>query len=139
MTANQKMGVGVLVIGAAMLFAIEAVCTRARNEVWHDDQSLWADAVKKAPNDGRAWMNLGVAVMAKNDLRSAEEYFQVAKLCAPTYSLVYVNLGVLYGATGRDDLARLNFEEAIRLAPGDSNSYTYYNEWRRKIQSRGAK
>ena len=72
-------------------------------------------------------------------LRSAEEYFQVAKLCAPTYSLVYVNLGVLYGATGRGDLARLNFEEAIRLAPGDANSYTYYNEWRRMIQSRGAK
>ena len=63
----------------------------------------------------------------------------MAKLCAPTYSLVYVNLGVLYGATGRDELARLNFEEAIRLAPGDANSYTYYNEWRRMIQSRGAK
>jgi len=130
------------VIGGVCLIALlgaEIHCTRQRNEVWRDEQSLWSDAVKKAPNDGRAWMNLGVAVMAKNDLRSAEEYFQVAKLCAPTYSLVYVNLGVLYGATGRDDLAKLNFEEAIRLAPGDANSYTYYNEWRRKIQSRRAK
>jgi len=130
-----------LAVGLAFLAALlgtEIHCTRHRNEVWRDE-SLWSDAAKKAPNDGRAWMNLGVAVMAKGDFRSAEEYFQVAKLCAPTYSLVYVNLGVLYGAMGRDDLAKLNFEEAIRLAPGDANSYTYYNEWRRKIQSRIAK
>ena len=59
-----------LAVGLAFLAAMlgtEIHCTRHRNEVWRDEQSLWSDAAKKAPNDGRAWMNLGVAVMAKGD------------------------------------------------------------------------
>ena len=37
------------------------VLTRARVAVWHSEQSIWEDAVKKAPEKARPIMNLGRA------------------------------------------------------------------------------
>ena len=43
-------------------------------------------------------MNYGVARMEKADFATAIDHFERAAKFSPNYSLVYVNLGVAYGA-----------------------------------------
>jgi hypothetical protein len=58
-----------VVLVAGMLFA------QARVVVWQDARTLWADAAAKAPGNGRAWNNLGMAHLAAGDRRAARAAF----------------------------------------------------------------
>jgi len=117
-------------VGMGLYF--EAQGTAERNRKWHDDETLWGDAVVKSPHNGRNWMNLGVALMAKGKFAEAEYNFERARLYWPTYSLIEVNLGVLCAATNRDDEAQWHFNQAIKLNPTDASSYSYYDVWKKQ-------
>jgi len=101
----------------------------ARNEVWHTDDSLWLDVTLKSPTNGRGLMNYGVSRMEKGDYVTAIDNFERAAKYTPNYSLVYVNLGVAYGAMNRPADAERAFQAAIRIAPTDWRSHTFYARW----------
>jgi tetratricopeptide (TPR) repeat protein len=124
---------GLLVV----LLVAEAAGVHARNDVWHDDVSLWRDTTAKSPENARAWMNFGVALMASGDYPGAVDACERALVLAPEYVLVHVNLGVAYGEVGRAADAEREFLAAQRLAPDDWRTHVYYAEWLRR-QGRAA-
>ena len=130
---SRSMSSAALLIPAAVLIACIGG-TRARNQVWSTEETLWLDVTKKSPANGRGWMNYGLTQMQKGELATAYGDFERARALSPGYSLVEVNLGVVSGALARHAEAEQHFRRAIELAPADSQSYFYYGRW---LESRG--
>jgi len=128
-TAARRVTVAVLIV----VLAAEIVGVRARNEVWRTDESLWLDVTRKSPTNGRRLMNYGVARMEKADFTTAIDHFKRAVKFAPNYSLLYVNLGVAYGAVERHTEAEAAFRKALTIAPGDWRSHSYFARWLDKV------
>ena len=112
----------------------------ARNKVWHDEESLWLDDVRKSPHNGRGLMNYGLTQMSKGAYPVALDYFTRALEFAPNYPILEINLGVVNGAlAGQGDTARVaiaqqHFLRAISLAPNDDTTHAFYGRW---LKSRG--
>jgi tetratricopeptide (TPR) repeat protein len=120
-----------VVLGAfcVAVLALLGYCTHERNKVWHTPESLWRDAVEKSPGNGRAWMNLGVGLMARGDYRGALDSFERAERLLPLYPLVHINLGICLGAMGREAESASHYERAIALAPQDGEVQRWYSAW----------
>ncbi len=108
--------VAVALVGSALL-------TYHRNSVWHDELTLWNDAVKKSPqkvrpynNRGRAYGNMGEYDKAMDDFRRA---IQINPRCAEAY----YNLGLVYALKGDDENALKNYDQAIALYPNYAAAY----------------
>lgn len=97
--------------------------THARNQVWVDEITLWADTVAKNPESARAQMNYGVQLMSRAEYESAERRFREAVRLAPLWNLAHINLAIDLGAGGDLAGARRQYDEAVRAAPHDPNSY----------------
>lgn len=106
-----------------------AIGTRARNEVWRNEETLWRDVSIKSPGNGRGLMNYGLVFMGRGDYASAMRYFERALIYAPGYWALEDNLGIACGAQGREAEAEQHFRRAIALAPEDSNTHYYYGRW----------
>jgi len=113
----------------AFVIAIEAAGVHARNAVWRTDESLWRDASVKSPENPRAWMNYGVALLARGDYDAAVDACERGVPLAPEYPLLRVNLAIAYGAVGRAFDAEREFLRAQRLAPDDWRTHLYYARW----------
>ena len=105
--------------------------TRQRNKVWSTGETLWADAVQKSPNNGRALMNYGLAKMKKQDYPAALDCFERALKILPNYSYLYINMGVLKSSMGNLAEAEANFKQGLFLSPGNPESYYFYSNWLR--------
>lgn len=78
-----SLGLGALAgrIGRAAAPVVAAVVVAgvvfasARVVVWQDARTLWADAAAKAPGNGRAWNNLGMAHVAAGERGKARAAF----------------------------------------------------------------
>ncbi len=51
----------------AVILVAHATGTSVRNRAWRTGEGLWADVTVKSPANGRAWMNYGVALMARGE------------------------------------------------------------------------
>jgi protein O-mannosyl-transferase len=129
---QQQFVYKIMVIGfpIALIFA-HAYGTYQRNKVWATGETLWADAVQKSPNNGRALMNYGLSKMKISDYPAALDCFERALKIIPKYSYLYINMGVLKGAMGAPAEAEVNFKQAILLNPGNPECYYYYGTWLR--------
>jgi Flp pilus assembly protein TadD len=115
------------------VLAAGAIGVHARNQVWRSDEALWLDVTRKSPSNGRGWMNYGVNRMGHGDYVTAITSFERGLTLTPNYSLLYVNLGVAYGATGRAAEAERSFVRAVQLEPDDWRSHFYYARWLRTV------
>lgn len=112
-----------------VVLAAAALGTRARNAVWHTEESLWRDVTVKSPKNGRGLMNYGLIFMARGDYGTALDYFQRALPLTPNYSSLEINLGVALGSLHRDQEAGQHFERAMQLAPNDADTYFFAARW----------
>jgi protein O-mannosyl-transferase len=103
--------------------------TRARNEVWRTEETLWRDVTEKSPRNGRGWMNYGLQFMAKGDYATALALYDRARTLVPNYYMLAINTGIAHGALRHDDEAVRQFERAIALAPDSSEPRFYYGRW----------
>jgi tetratricopeptide (TPR) repeat protein len=120
--------------GAAIVLAFGALAghvagTRARNAVWRDDLSLWADVTVKSPANGRGWMNYGLALMQRGRLDEAAAAYERAEALVPHYYVLRVNQAILAGARGQAAEAEAKFRHAIRLGPAMPDPYFYFARW----------
>jgi tetratricopeptide (TPR) repeat protein len=114
---------GIVVLGAL------SAGTRARNEVWRSDESLWADVTRKSPGNGRAWMNYGLALMARGDGLGAKNAFERAATLTPNYWSLEINLGIVNGLLGDQATAERHFRRAIELGPGFPDAHFFFARW----------
>ena len=125
------------VVAVAVVLGAEAIGVHARNEVWRTDEALWRDATTKNPENPRAWMNYGVALIARGDYAGAVDACERALVIEPNYMLLHVNLGVAYGGSGRRADAEREFLTAQRMAPDDWRTHLYYAQWLDREQRAG--
>lgn len=71
------------------------------------------------PGNPEGHINLGLALMAMNDMASAEKEFLIALEIAPSNTVAMINLGLLYLKTGRADLARKEWEAVLAIDPAN--------------------
>jgi len=126
---NAKYYYGALIIAFFLVLGLNAYGVSERNKVWHDDESLWSDVVKKSPLNGRGLMNYGVVQMGKGNYAVAKDYFRRAQVYVPTYNVLYLNMAVADGYLHDPTEAEDNFNNAIAFGPNDFNSYLSYAEY----------
>ncbi|HET8539351.1 MAG TPA: tetratricopeptide repeat protein [Anaeromyxobacter sp.] len=104
---------------AAALALLLAVATRARNEVWRGEISLWSDAAAKSPGKARPHLNLGTALVEAGRLPEAIRPLRRAVELDPELAWARAQLGGALLALGRPSEAEPELRAALRLAPED--------------------
>jgi tetratricopeptide (TPR) repeat protein len=121
-----KFGFEKIAVSAIIIILLYGFGAYKRNQVWSSSEKLWEDAARKGPNNGRALMNYGVALMSKGNLAEATEYFDRAEYLLPSWSFVHINQGVLKWTTGEKEEAEQHFKKAIMYQPSNPESYYFY-------------
>ena len=109
--------------------SIHGYGTRQRNKVWATEELLWQECSIKAPNNGRGWMNYGLALMQKGDFNNAIICFQRTITLWPGYAYGYINMGIAKGAVGDKITAEAFFKKGIELNPNVPEAYNYYSQF----------
>jgi len=112
-------------IVATMLAVAYASGTVARNRVWRDDLSLWADAETKARDSGEICRNLGFALLFERRIEEGEAMLRRAHALKPDLDDELINRGILHAREGRLMSAVLNFQAVLAFAP--DSAVAHYN------------
>ncbi|MBI1810606.1 MAG: tetratricopeptide repeat protein [Nitrospirae bacterium] len=86
-----------------------------RNTVWKDPQTLWEDVIAKAPNNARAYNNLGVELKNKGEFDKAIEQFEKSLKADKNYTSVFFNLGDVQYRLGNYEDAVVYLKKALTL------------------------
>ena len=104
--------VAVVAAAAAVLLGLTTI---ARNGVYHDEQTLWADVVEKAPHNARARLYLGNAVREDRPDLALEHYHRATEL-QPTLGEAHNNLANLLQRSDPNQ-ALAHYQTALELDP----------------------
>lgn len=89
-----------------------------RTQIWRTEESLWTDAVTKAPAKVRPKVQLARAVEPARAL----ELLKQAESLAPNDGAIASEEGRIYLDSGRPELALAAFGRALALAPGSPDA-----------------
>jgi len=104
---------------AAPLMTAVVLLSIGRTQVWGSDESLWREAVRRAPDKVRPRIQLSRSVGTGEALALLEE----ARRIAPEDPAVAAETGRVLLAAGRAGEALAQFGRALALAPRDANNY----------------
>ncbi|MCI5164581.1 MAG: hypothetical protein D3903_00485 [Candidatus Electrothrix sp. GM3_4] len=129
---KQNKSIYFMLIGSTALLVIFLLFgTIARNKVWLTEQSLWADSIKKAPENSGPYINLGLYyLLQENNFQKAFElnYLSLDKYSATPWKTkfwAYNNLGYIMMLTGNYDKALQFYDRA--LAQSQDTPYGTYD------------
>lgn len=91
--------------------------TVARNEVFRDDDRLFADMLEKVPRSARARYNAAWLAWGRGEVVVARSNVEKAVALFPRYYDAWSLLGLVRAKDGRFDEARAAVREALRLRP----------------------
>lgn len=95
----------ILVCLIAVLFGVR---TYERNKTFVTPIALWSDNVRRAPNNPRAYLALGIALGEVNQIPQSSAYFKKALDIYQDYYEAYINIGLNY-------LKISDFENAVQV------------------------
>jgi protein O-mannosyl-transferase len=107
-----------LLSAAAVVTLSLSAATVARNRVWRDELSLWADTAAKSPSKARVQLNLGMALYERGRVDEAIGCFLRAVGLRPDYAEAHTDLGVAYGRKGLTDEASREIALGLQLSAG---------------------
>lgn len=105
-------------ITSVLLVAALMTAAFLRASVYHDEVSLYTDAVAKSAGKARPHNNLGHALKAAGRFAEAGMQFERALEIQPDYPDALNNLSTLYQSQGRPDEALTLLRRALALEPG---------------------
>ena len=94
-----------------------------RNRAWHDELSLWDDAVKQSPKSARAYLNRGAAYQSRGDLDHAMQDYNMVIGLGPITAVTLSNRGTIFRQRGDFEHALANFNLAIKINPNYAGTY----------------
>ncbi|RMF94625.1 MAG: tetratricopeptide repeat protein [Candidatus Schekmanbacteria bacterium] len=106
-----------------IIIILFSIMTFNRNLLYRDAISLWSDAVKKAPQNARAYGNLGYSYQAAGYPYKAIKYLMQSLSLDPYYPATYYNLATIYQSLGDFAKAVEFYEKDISLNPRDFEAY----------------
>jgi Tfp pilus assembly protein PilF len=104
---DRRITISVVIAFAAVAFV--------RAQVWRSERTLWAEAVKQAPNRLRPRILLARA----SDVETASGILDAAEAMAPNDPRPAIEKGLRFMAVNRPDSALVEFDHALALAPDD--------------------
>lgn len=107
----------------AIIVAWFGSLTVRRNADYHDEVMIWADVLRKNPDNPRAHTNLGLSLskLGRND--EAMAHFQEAVRIHPTFIEAYNNIGMILANTGKIEESLPYFYEVLRLRPASKRAH----------------
>lgn len=122
-------------VAILLILGLNSWSVLARNTVWRDANSLWADTIRKAPDNSIVHNDMGAAYIDQNKLDKAIQEFKTALQINPKNSMAHHNLGFVYYKQGRFDEAIIEYSSALKLKPNSSLIHnnlgnTYYVQGR---------
>lgn len=112
---------GCLVVG---IIAAGGYSTAQRNKVYSNAVTMWQDVLKKAPNNARAYNNLGVVLAEQSDLGGAIDCYRRALSIHPGYAGAHKNLGAILARQKQYAQALEHFRKAVQIRP-DNHRFHY--------------
>lgn len=106
-----------------IVLAALIIATVIRNEVWRDDGSMWADAIKKTPKKARGYNELGIHLAAAGNHAEALRVLNLSLALDPYQPPVYVNIGAALEKLNRPEEAVKAYRLAIQYDPRDPTAY----------------
>jgi len=103
------------IIVIIIIVACLSVSTYARNTLWKDPQKLWEDVIEKAPNNVRAYNEIGAIFRDEGKYAQAMEQFEKALKINKNYAVTYYNIGYIQYKLGTYENALTYFREALRF------------------------
>jgi tetratricopeptide (TPR) repeat protein len=91
--------------------------TIERNVYYGNKVIMWADVVRKQPNNPRAQSNLGLYLYEIGDADSAVEHLEKALELSPKMPDAHNNIGMILADNGRSLEAIPHFEQALEIRP----------------------
>ena len=107
------------------LLALAAVGTHLRNNVWHNEESLWRDSISKNPKNSRAVAGYGRTLVLRGDYIEGLPYLERAQ-ASGEYPELELDIAMTNAHLGRDDAAARHFERAEAMAPNNPRPYYFY-------------
>jgi tetratricopeptide (TPR) repeat protein len=111
-------------LAAATVAAIVALgtATYSRNSLWNDKRLFWEDALVKAPNTARPYLQLAAYHEARRNFSLALKLYRHSLNVydpAPkrARALALTHMGVLFRKTNQNELARGHFRRALEVFP----------------------
>ncbi len=98
--------------------------TGARNLTYRSEPALWADTTRKAPDNARAWHNLGLAELRAGHASIAEQHLSRSATLNPGVADTHYNLGISRARQGRTAAALAAYERAVALRPAHAAAWT---------------
>ena len=105
----RKVKIGLI----AILVVTLSISTYHRNNIWKDPQALWEDVISKAPNNSRAYNNLGVVYKEREEFDKAVELFEKSLRANRNYTAVYYNMGDVQYRSGNYENALAYLKQAL--------------------------
>ena len=109
--SNMRLKIALMLVIVSVL----SISTYNRNTIWKDPQALWEDVIAKAPNNARAYNNLGVELKNKGEFDKAIEQFEKSLKADKNYTSVYFNLGDVQYRLGNYEDAVVYLKKALTL------------------------
>ncbi len=82
-----------IVVSSAVILLL-SIGTYTRNALWNDETGLWLDCIRKSPNKGRPYVNLGFAYFNAGDYNRSLELTKKALEIDSKSSSAYYNLSL---------------------------------------------
>jgi len=101
----------------AVALATYAGATVARNEVFRDDDRLFAEMVARFPRSARARYNVATLSWARGETIAARASLEKAVSLFPRYYDAWALLGLVHAKEGRTEAARAALRESVRIKP----------------------
>jgi tetratricopeptide (TPR) repeat protein len=96
------------------LIAALLVGTIARNRVWHDEYSLWADVMEKSPHKALGYFQLAAAYASQDPPRARQLYERGLEI-EPGNPSGHTNLALLFLSAGDSEAALIHLRRALAL------------------------
>lgn len=109
--------------GLSILVLAYGVRVYMRNVDWQTNHKLWVSSCQVSPNSHNAWNNIGDDYDKLGQYDNAVKGFGMSFTIKQNYADAYHNQANIFYKTGRRDLARSSYEQAIAYNPGLYQTY----------------
>jgi tetratricopeptide (TPR) repeat protein len=125
---DRRAGAGVAFVMTVALVVWLGTETRARNQDYWSDETLWQDTVAKRPTDPRPRVLYGSVLLRAGKIAEAETQLQAAVKLAPEDAMARIRLGSALAQQRRFDEAIPHLERAAANLPDDPGPHRMLGE-----------
>lgn len=127
-----------LAVGAlAAVALLYAGATLSRSRVWADEVLLWQDTIAKSPSKLKAYTNLGLVHVRRNQLDEALVQFHKALQINPRSAAAHAGLGLVHLLRNEPERALEELSQAVQANPRHldahkhlASAYIQLKRWR---------